>query len=210
MKIKLDKLKLKIKSNNKIIIFLLSLIILGIISGTIFSLIINSNDKSKVNEYITDFLMSIKNCKLLFIDVFKNSIIDNFLTTLIIWTLGISIIGVPIIIFLFFSKAFVVGFTIGSIIINYRINGCLLALIYLFPHQIINMLLYTTLMLYSLALSIRLIFVLIKRKSIDFKPIINKYAIILVVCLLGFTISALYEAFIMPKLIKSILSILKV
>ena len=96
MKQKLDKLKFKIKTNNKIIIFLLALTIIGIISGTTFSLIISAEDKIIVSEYLNSFLQSIKSNSLNQIDALKNSIIDNFSITLVIWLFGISIIGIPI------------------------------------------------------------------------------------------------------------------
>lgn len=208
MKIRMDKLKNRLKNNNKLIIFLVALVIFGVIAGTIFSLIINKSDKTLVANYLAEFIKTIDTNKINLIDIIKNSLFDNITLTLIIWLLGISIIGIPIILFAFFSKTFIIGFIVGSMIINYKIKGCLLALIYLFPHQIINTFLYLLLVLYSLALSFKLIFVLIKRKTIDFKPIMNKYVIVLGVSLLGFTLTALYEALIMPKLIKSIIPLL--
>ncbi|MEG2028765.1 MAG: stage II sporulation protein M [Bacilli bacterium] len=208
MKIRMDKLKNRLKNNNKLIIFLVALVIFGVIAGTIFSLMINKSDKTLVANYLAEFIKTIDTNKINLIDIIKNSLFDNITLTLIIWLLGISIIGIPIILFAFFSKTFIIGFIVGSMIINYKIKGCLLALIYLFPHQIINTFLYLLLVLYSLALSFKLIFVLIKRKTIDFKPIMNKYVIVLGVSLLGFTLTALYEALIMPKLIKSIIPLL--
>lgn len=205
---KMDKLTHKIKSNKKIIIFLLTLIIIGIISGTIFSLVISSSDKSLVLEQLNSFLEAIKNNSLNQVDAFKNSILDNFSIAIIIWLLGISIIGLPIIILLFFSKSFIIGFTIGNIILNYKTKGILLSLIYIFPHHITNIILYTILIIYALALSIKLIYSIFKRKIIDFKPIINKYLFILLICIIGFSLTSLYESFIMPKLIGLILPII--
>lgn len=90
---------------------------------------------------------------------------------------------------------------------NYKVKGLLISLIYIFPHHIINILLYTILIIYSLALSVKLIYSIFKRKSIDFKPIINKYLYILLICIVGFCLTSLYEAFIMPKLINLILPV---
>lgn len=208
MKQKMDKLKLKLKSNNKLIIFLVVLTFIGIISGTIFSLIISANDKKIVSEYLTDFLFAVQNNEINQFGAFINAILDNFSISIIIWLLGISIIGIPIILILFFSKSFVIGFTIGSLIINYNLKGCLLSLIYIFPHHVINIILYLLLVIYSLAFSIKLIYSLLKRKNIDFKPIINKYLYILIIIIVGFSFTSLYEAFIMPKIISIITALL--
>lgn len=205
MKKIIDKITYRLKTNKKIIIFLTTLTIIGVISGTIFSLVISSQDKQLVLEHLKGFLESVKNNSLNPLNAFKNSILDNYSITLSIWLLGMSIIGLPIIILLFFSKSFIIGFTIGNIIINYKIKGCLISLIYIFPHHIINIILYMILILYSLAFSIKLIYSIFKRKSIDFKPIINKYLYILLLCIIGFALTSLYESFIMPKLINLIL-----
>ena len=204
MKVKMDKLKNKLKNNNKLIIFLVTLIIIGIIAGTIFSLVINSSDKTLVADHLKNFFEAVKNNNLNQLDAFKSAVIDNYISTIIIWLLGISIIGLPIILVLFFSKAFVIGFTIGCILINYKFKGLLISFLYLFPHQIINILLYLLLIIYSLAFSIKLLYTLIKRKSIDFKPIITKYLSILLICLVGFILTSLFEAFVMPNLINLI------
>lgn len=209
MKAKMDKLKNKIKANNKLIIFLITLAIIGVIAGTIFSLIINSNDKILVSDYLKSFFNAVNENNINYLETLKNSIFDNFSISIIIWLLGISIIGIPVILILFFSKTFIIGFTIGSLIINYKIKGCLIALIYIFPHQIINIYLYLLLIIYSIAFSVKLIYSLIKRKNIDFKPIINKYLFILLICLIGFLLTSLYETFLMPKFISLIIPLIQ-
>ena len=78
MKQKMDKLKLKLKSNNKLIIFLVVLTFIGIISGTIFSLIISANDKKIVSEYLADFLSAVQNNDINQFGAFINAILDNF------------------------------------------------------------------------------------------------------------------------------------
>ena len=209
MKQKMDKLKNKLKSNKKLIIFLIALTIIGVIAGTIFSLIISSNDKTLVSDYLKSFFNAVNTNNINQIEALKNSIFDNYTIGTTIWLLGISIIGIPIILFLFFSKSFIIGFTIGSLIINYKIKGCLIALIYIFPHQIINIFIYLLLVIYSFAFSIKLLYSLVKRKSIDFKPIINKYLRILLISLIGFLFSSLYEAILMPKLISLIIPLIQ-
>lgn len=60
MKKYMDKLTYKLKTNKKVIIFLLVLTTIGIISGTIFSLVISSDDKTLVLNQINGFFESIK------------------------------------------------------------------------------------------------------------------------------------------------------
>ena len=104
MKKYLDKLKKNIIVNKKMIVFFGTLIITGIVAGSLFGIIIKGNDKSLVSEYINTFFNNINNNGINYVTSFINSIISNFVFILIIWILGISIIGCPITIFMYFSK----------------------------------------------------------------------------------------------------------
>ena len=202
MKKEMDKIKKKLKINKKITIFLVTLIIIGIISGTIFAFIIKQEDKLLVTEQLNNFLKNIN--MLNKPQAFFNSLTDNYSHTIIMWFLGISVIGLPLILILFFSKSFIIGFTITNIIINYKVKGLLISLVYIFPHQIINLILYMLLTTYASAFSVKLIYTIIKTKQMDFKLILSKYIKILIICLIGFLLTSLYEAYIMPEILKLI------
>ena len=208
MKKIMDKLKGRLKTSRKMIVFFLVLLMIGISSGTIFSLVISKSDKALVNDTVQNFFEAIQKNEINFMEVFKNTIFDNGANSIFMWLLGISVIGIPILLFLYFSKAFIFGFSIGSILLQYKAKGIFLCFFYIFPHQVLNLLLYTFLLLYALSLSIKLFFVLIRRKTIDFKPIMNKYILIFVITLLGFLFTALYEAYFMPKIVQIILPML--
>lgn len=204
----MDKLRGQAKASKKMMVFFICLVIIGIISGTVFSLVISANDKTLVNETVKSFFESIQDNSLDSLSVFKNTIFDNGSTTILIWLLGISVIGIPVLLFLYFSKSFILGFSIGSILLQYKWKGIFLSFFYIFPHQVLNILLFTHLMLYALSLAIKLLFVLLRRKTIDFRPIMNKYVLVLIFCLVGLACTAVYEAYLMPKIVKIIIPIL--
>ena len=205
----MDKLKNAIVINKKMIICLIVIVLVGIITGSLLVAVLNESDKNLVTEYINTFFNNIKDNKLNYIDTLKNSIISNMSLIIVIWLLGISIIGVPIITFLYFCKSFILGFSLSSIIMHYKIKGCLIAFLYIFPHQIINIIMLTILMTYALSLSFKLISSFFKKKTIDFKIIMKKYLVILLFSLLISIISSLLEVFLMPKLIKMVIPLIK-
>lgn len=209
MKKLMDKLSKFLNLSKYTLIFLIGLLIIGIICGSIFNIIINKNDQIIVNNYLTAFFTQVLNNKLNYIKCLKESLMFNCLYILLIWVLGISIIGLPIILFMFFGKAFTLGFTIAAIIKKYGLKGCLLSLGYVFPHYIINVLVFAVLTTYATGLSVRLIKSIIKRKNMDFKLIMRKYTIVLITCLVGVLITSLYESLVMPNILKYILQIIK-
>lgn len=209
MKKGMDKLSKFFNLSKHTLIFLLGLLAIGIICGSLFNVIISKSDQVIVNDYLANFFNKITNNELNFMNCFKDSLVFNYLYVLFIWILGISIIGLPIILFMFFGKAFTLGFTIAAIIKHYGVKGCLISLAYVFPHYIVNVFVFTVLTIYALSLSIRMIKCIVKRKTIDFRPIMKKYTFILIGCLIVILITSLYEALIMPNILKYILTIVK-
>ena len=143
-----------------------------------------------------------------FTTTFKNTIISNFLFSLIIWIIGISVVGVLVVIFIVFYKSFTLGFTIASIIYTYSIKGCLIALLYIFPHMVINILILLYLSSYSIKLSIILIKSILRKDSFNFKSFINNYLKIYLITLIVLIMSSLYESFIAPVLLRYFMNLL--
>ena len=198
----MDKLKKIIKYDKKIMTFLNVIAIVGIIAGSIFMIILNKNDKETVLNSIKDFFDKLINNKLNFVGTLKNTVISNLLFSFIIWVIGISVVGVLIVIFIIFYKSFTLGFTISSIIYTYSIKGALLALVYVFPHLVINLLVLLYLSSYSIKLSIILIKSILKKDNLNFKAFINNYSKVFLISMLFLIVTSLYESFISPIILR--------
>lgn len=208
MKKQMDKLKTKTTSNKKIIVFLVGLFLIGLIAGSIFITIISKSDQALVKEYIKEFVNKADKNKLNYLEALKNASLSNGLFIVIVWLLGFSIIGIPIVIFMYFSKAFILGFSLSSFILQYKFKGLLLALIYFFPHHVVNILAYTLILIYSLKISFILINSIIKKKTISFKAIMNRYLIVFAVSIGMVIVASLYECFVVPFLIRNLIGFL--
>jgi len=202
-----NKIKSNFRINKKIFIFLCSILIIGILVSSLFTTVLNTEDKKLVTEEITNFINNIENIN--YLTSIKNIFISNIGTILLIWLLGISIIGIPISLILYFSSSFILGFTVSSFIITYGVKGVLISFIYIFPCQIINILLLIYLLNYSLVFSFKLLESMTKKKNFDFKIVMNKYKKVLIISLIIMILSNLYEVFIMPSLLKLVLPLLK-
>lgn len=209
MKKILDKIKSNIGTNKNMLIFLSIIGIIGIIIGTILNIALNQDDSKLVSEFLNNFIYNIQNNNLDYKGSFFNSLISNLGYIAFIWLLGISVIGLPITLFIFFTKTFVLGFSISSIIANYKLKGCLLALSYIFPHMIINIFVYIVLTMYSLSLSLKIFQTIIKKQTLDFKFIMHKYLKILLISIIIIVITSAIEVFITPILMKLAISVLK-
>ena len=207
---KLYAAKNSIIKQKKLYRIIIALMLFGIISGILFIFFISKESKTKA-------LVSIKN----FFDLMNtstginygksllNTLVNNICYVLLIWLLGISIIGLPITIVLAFMKSFIVGFSISSIISCYKAKGILGAFLYVFPHQIIILFIYLLLSFYSISFSIKLFKSLFLKQTINFRVVMQKYIKILLISLIGIIIVSLYEVFISTYFIKLFTMLLK-
>lgn len=208
MKKYMDKLKKNIRINKNLFIFLVVIVAVGIAAGSVFVTVLNSNDKIMVSDYLNNFLTNVNNNQLNYSGTLLNTLIFTLGVALLIWLLGISVIGFVLILLFLFIKAFSLGFSIGSIIINFNFKGLLISFAYIVPHHVINMMIYILISSYALILSYRLINSFTKKKQFEFKTIFNKYLFILIFSLVILFVSALYEVYGAPKLIQFIASII--
>ena len=208
MKKYMDKLKSNIRINKNLFVFLVVIIAVGIAAGSIFVTVLNNEDKVMVSDYLNNFLNNLNSNNLNYSGTLVNTLIFTLGGAFLIWLLGISVIGFILILLFLFIKAFALGFSIGSIIINFNFKGILIALAYIVPHHIINMMIFLLISSYALILSYRLINSFTKKKSFEFKGIFNKYLFVLGFSLIILLISVLYEVYGAPKLINLIVSLL--
>ena len=198
-KIKLSDL---ILPNKKINFFIITIMILGIISGSIFLMISNEIDKTSVITQIENFFTNISTNSIDNGLAFKNSLIINYLFVGVIWILGLSMIGVIINIFLTYIKGFLVGFSISSIFLTYKSKGILAVLLYTFPIQIINIFVVILLSIYSIMFSKNLLEIITSKKITNNRLMLKKYIVILMICIILSFIASLLEVYVFPNLLK--------
>ena len=205
---KYSNIKKIILPNKRINFFVIGILFLGVILGSIYANIIGMNDKNLVIDKVKVFIDNINTNSLNTFMVFKNSMGINFSYLLIIWFLGMSIIGIIFSIVLLFLKGFIFGFSMASFIITYGIKGIILAFIYLIFGQLLNVIFISILSIYSIIFSIKLIKNIIsKDPNCKFFSFIKNYLIILVFCSLISLVSSVSETFILPSLIKLVIKL---
>lgn len=183
--------------NKKYFVFITIIFFIAIMSGSIFTLTLNDTDTNIVSEFFSNYLENIN--KINYINSFVNSLISNIFVVMIIWLLSYSIIGLPIIILIFFYKSFIIGFSISGIIINYKIKGLLMSLLYIFPHQILFILALLYLLVFSVIMSINLFYAVFKHENIRFSS--NNNLIIIFVSIITLLCS-IYDSFMLPLIMK--------
>jgi len=189
--------------NKKVNLFVIFIVILGIISGSLFLMVLNDNDKSEVINEISTFMTNINTNNINNFNSFKNSLIEGMILIILSWILGMSIIGVIFNIFFIYMKSFIIGFSISSFILVYKYKGILYSLIYVIPSQLINILIILILGVYTLLFSKYLFkMIFLKDKTVNLGKFFKKYVLVFGICILLCLVSSLCEAYLLPSLLK--------
>ena len=115
------KVKNKLYEQKKIYLSVIVTIILGILLGIIYNLILSKSDHTLISNQLNAFFDSIKKNDINYLSMLINSLIGNLSLVILIWLLGISIIGLPLIYILCFGKGFLLSFSIVSILLLFVI-----------------------------------------------------------------------------------------
>ena len=207
MNMKKTKLSDIILPSKKINCFVVTILLFGVISGSIFLVILDSGDKSGTVLQIQTFISNLSNNKVDGGLALRSSLIINYIFVGLIWGLGLSIIGIIFNIFLTYIKGFVVGFSVASIFATYNYKGILMALLYLFPHQILNVIVVCVLTIYSIMFSLNLLEIIVTKKVKKNYNMLKRYVVILLFSIIISFISSLLEVYLFPNLLKIIIDL---
>lgn len=186
--------------NKRINFFIITVLILGVISGSLFLTMTTDCDKSSVVSQIGSFFSNISTDAVDSGLAFKNSLIINYLFIFIIWILGLSMIGVIVNLFLTFLKGFLVGFSVGALFLTYSYKGILASLLYVLLGQLFNMGVVIVLTVYSIMFSLNLFKII--AKGGNNRLMLKRYIVILMFCIIISFISSILEVYLFPSVLK--------
>ncbi len=104
-----------IKYNFKAYIIVSLIFLIGIVLGVFFINNMTSSQMEELKTYITTFIDSLKNgATINNLELLKKSIGSNLLFTFLMWFIGSTVIGIPIVLGIVAFRGFCLGYTISS------------------------------------------------------------------------------------------------
>lgn len=135
--------------------------------------------------------------------ILKQSLLNNFQTGIIIWILGITVIGIPIILLLIAIRGFIIGFTVGIFVKQMGLKGVLFSLVSVLPQNIL--IVPATIFVGVLGISFSLMLVKSRTRNNRKYNVLNQFLLYsTVIAIIHIVIAAgcLIEAYITPFFIK--------
>lgn len=127
-------------------------------------------------------------------------------TVAIMWVLGLSIIGLPMILLMLFLKGVVVGFTVGFLVNQLQWQGVTFAMMGVLPQNLLVVPALFIVGVSGISFSLRLIKTRLVSKRDGIMPHFVGYTALVVCMLAVLTLAALFETFVSPKLMQLVLT----
>jgi stage II sporulation protein M len=189
-----------------IYLFVSVLFLVGVVFGAVIVNTLDINKKGELLQYLHYFFQGLAQDDIADPSIaFQHSIGDYLKMLALMWILGLSVIGIPVMLVYLFFKGLVIGFTIGFLINQLSWKGFWFALAAVVP---INIVVIPVLLVLSVA-GIQFSITLIRNRFINSRgpiyPQFVRYSLLastLTVCLL---IVAATEAYISPSLMKYVI-----
>ncbi|MCP1307193.1 stage II sporulation protein M [Paenibacillus tyrfis] len=185
-------------------LFVSVVFVTGVVFGAVMVNALSLEQKQELSRYLGSFFASVHQGGLEG-DVtgsFKDSFSMHIKWFLIIWVLGLSVIGLPLILILDFLKGVLVGFTVGYLVGTLSWKGLLFALVSVVPPNLVVIPLLLVCSVTAMAFTIHLVKNrFISRKGALYEPFMRFSGVILAsgALLLGV---AVFEAYVSPAMMK--------
>ncbi|MBA4537288.1 stage II sporulation protein M [Bacillus aquiflavi] len=197
-----------IQEHSSIYLFVVVLFSIGVIFGAVVVNSLNFTQKEDLFYYLSQFFGQVSNGEvasnkeLLLQSLFHNS---KFIG--LMWILGVSVIGLPVILILLFIKGMVVGFTVGFLVNQMGWSGFWLAFVSILPQNLIIVPVFIVTASLSITLSLKMIRKqFMKTYNQPVAPLFVRYFFSFVIAVMFLSIAAGIEAYLSPVLMKSVIS----
>lgn len=192
-----------ISKNIKTYIILFIIFFIGLILGIILVNNLDESQETEINEYIGNFVQDIKNdSKIDYFKLLKTSFSNNIITAIIIWFMGSTVIGIPIVYGEIGYKGFCLGYTISSIAM---VLGTGKGLLFVLTSMLFNNIIYIPSIFVLATSGINLYKSIIKdRRRENIKIEIIRHTILSIFILMVLAVASLVETYISANLLISI------
>ena len=193
-----------IKEHIKTYLILLIIFFIGLILGVIFVDNASEPQANQISSYINNFINSIKeNYQISTKDLLKETVINNVSIAVILWFLGSTVIGFPLIYVVICYKGYCIGYTISSVIATI---GTAKGIVFILATMLLQNIIYIPVILTLGVSGVKLYRLIMEdRRRENIKIQIAKHTIFSILMLMLLIISALIETYISGNLLEAVI-----
>lgn len=193
-----------LKEHMSLYTFVVVIFVTGVVFGAVMVNALSLEQKQEITRYLSNFF-SIVDQGMLAGEApgsFKETLSLHMKWVLLIWLLGLSVIGVPLILILDFLKGVLIGFTVGYMVGTMSWKGLLFALVAVVPQNLVIIPVLIVCSVTAVAFSVYLVKNrFIQKKGALFEPLLRFTSVVVASGVLMVGV-ALFEAYLSPIMMK--------
>ncbi|MFK7697145.1 stage II sporulation protein M [Paenibacillus sp. HJGM_3] len=198
-----NRMRSDLKEHLSLYVFVSVLLVMGVVFGALMVNALSAEQKQELSRHLSSFVQMINQGT----DMggqasFKQAFFMHLKWILLIWMLGLSIVGLPFIFLLDFLKGVLVGFSVGVLVGEMSWKGMLFALVSVAPQNLIIIPAIMVCSVSAISFSIYLIKNrFLQKKGALYQPFVRFSSVTLGMIALLFGVS-LFEAYLSPALMQ--------
>ncbi|MDK2984679.1 MAG: stage sporulation protein [Clostridia bacterium] len=190
--------------HNNFILYVLTIAFFGfgIIFGALGLKALGVHEYQDLNDYFQSFISSLGQWEVSTISIAQRTIFNHLKTIFIVWFLGLTVIGIPIILIIMFVRGFVLGFTVGFIVQQRAAGGIIFAFLTVLPPNLFLVPVFIVAAVSALSFSLGLIKGRLKSGWGGISHFLVTYSALMLFLGLIAIVGALLEAYVTPVLMQ--------
>ncbi len=178
-------------------VYISILMAVGFCVGIVASKFINIQDIDALSTYLTSVDGSMEKY-----DYFISQFFMGIVFVIVVFVLGTSIMGIPFISFVVFSKGLQIGFSSALFICTYHMKGIVGILLTLFPQVLFDVLTTYLISASAIQLSMYIVYSCSSREQLSFKKLLNSVLNDILICFIFVFISSYLKSTLVIEFIK--------
>ncbi|WP_432664806.1 stage II sporulation protein M [Wukongibacter baidiensis] len=202
-----DTITKHFQGNLMIYFFVVLFFMIGISSGAFMSKALTETENKDLVVYMQNFFRMVDTEAINNFSILKQSLLNNFQTGIIIWILGVTVIGIPLILLLIALRGFIIGFTVGFFVKQMGLKGIAFSLVSVLPQNIL--IVPGTIFVGALGIGFSLMLIKSRSRKSGQYSLLNQfflYSTVIAIVHVFIAVGCLIEAYISPFFIKYISS----
>ena len=164
-------------------------------------------ERNDLVNYLTNFIDPLNSSGISYKLIFFQSIKNNLPVIVLLWFLGLTIVGLPIIVIIDLLKGFTVGFTFSFMISGLGKSGIGIAILGVLPQNLI----YIPCIIFASVISMEFSIMLLKNKfnkqwTSSVSSRIIYYSVIFIIIIAFLFIGIIIESYIAPYFVKNLIN----
>lgn len=186
-----------LRKYRNVYLYLSILVGAGMIAGVIFSRYIEVSDVQSLSSYLTTLDTSVSKY-----DYFISHFFQGILFILFVFMLGTSMVGIPIISFIVFTKGLQIGFSCALFVCTYHLKGIAGIIMTLLPQVLFDLIATFLIAASAIQLSMYLLYTTTSKERLDIKKLGNSVLNDILICFIILLVGSYLQSTLVIEFIK--------